>query len=71
MARCLPMLDATLLFGVEGAAFDFHTGRIRDCAQWMKLAGLQWLDRHLRAGPAATLATLFCETILHFSGISD
>jgi N-acetylglucosaminyldiphosphoundecaprenol N-acetyl-beta-D-mannosaminyltransferase len=44
MARCLPMLDATLLFGV-GAAFDFHTGRIRDCAQWMKLAGLQWLDR--------------------------
>jgi len=44
MARFLPMLDTTLMFGV-GAAFDFHTGRIRDCAQWIKLAGLQWLDR--------------------------
>jgi N-acetylglucosaminyldiphosphoundecaprenol N-acetyl-beta-D-mannosaminyltransferase len=47
MARCLPMLDTTLMFGV-GAAFDFHTGRIRDCAQWIKLAGLQWLDRLLQ-----------------------
>ena len=47
MARCLPMLDTTLMLGV-GAAFDFHTGRIRDCAQWIKLAGLQWLDRLLQ-----------------------
>jgi N-acetylglucosaminyldiphosphoundecaprenol N-acetyl-beta-D-mannosaminyltransferase len=44
MDRCLPMLHTTLMFGV-GAAFDFHTGRIRDCAPWIKLAGLQWLDR--------------------------
>jgi N-acetylglucosaminyldiphosphoundecaprenol N-acetyl-beta-D-mannosaminyltransferase len=47
MARYLPILDTTLMFGV-GAAFDFHTGRIRDCAQWIKLAGLQWLDRLLQ-----------------------
>jgi N-acetylglucosaminyldiphosphoundecaprenol N-acetyl-beta-D-mannosaminyltransferase len=44
MAHYLPLLDTTLMFGV-GAAFDFHTGRIADCADWIKLAGLQWLDR--------------------------
>lgn len=44
MAHYLPLLDTTLMFGV-GAAFDFHTGRIADCANWIKLAGLQWLDR--------------------------
>lgn len=44
MARYLPLLDTTLMFGV-GAAFDFHTGRIADCPDWIKRAGLQWLDR--------------------------
>jgi N-acetylglucosaminyldiphosphoundecaprenol N-acetyl-beta-D-mannosaminyltransferase len=44
MHRMLPHLDTILMFGV-GAAFDFHTGRIRDCSQWVKSAGLQWLDR--------------------------
>lgn len=44
MAHYLPLLDTTLMFGV-GAAFDFHTGRIADCADWIKRAGLQWLDR--------------------------
>ncbi|HEX9199335.1 MAG TPA: WecB/TagA/CpsF family glycosyltransferase [Acidobacteriaceae bacterium] len=44
MARYLPLLDTTLMFAV-GAAFDFHTGRIADCADWIKRAGLQWLDR--------------------------
>lgn len=44
MHRYLPVLDTTLMFGV-GAAFDFHTGRIRDCADWIKRAGLQWLHR--------------------------
>lgn len=44
MRRMLPHLDTTLMFGV-GAAFDFHTGRIKDCPQWVKRAGLQWLDR--------------------------
>src|SRR5487761_190388 len=44
MARYLPLLDTTLMFGV-GAAFDFHTGRIADCADWIKRAGLQWVDR--------------------------
>ena len=44
MRRYLPLLDTSLMFGV-GAAFDFHTGRIRDCADWIKRAGLQWLHR--------------------------
>jgi len=47
MARYLPMLETKLMFGV-GAAFDFHTGRIRDCAEWIKGAGLQWLHRLLQ-----------------------
>jgi len=44
MHRFLPKLDTLLMFGV-GAAFDFHTGRIKDCAEWIKRAGLQWLHR--------------------------
>jgi N-acetylglucosaminyldiphosphoundecaprenol N-acetyl-beta-D-mannosaminyltransferase len=47
MARFLPLLDTKLMFGV-GAAFDFHAGRIRDCADWIKRAGLQWLHRLLQ-----------------------
>jgi N-acetylglucosaminyldiphosphoundecaprenol N-acetyl-beta-D-mannosaminyltransferase len=47
MARFLPHLETKLMFGV-GAAFDFHTGHIRDCAGWVKLAGLQWLHRLLQ-----------------------
>jgi N-acetylglucosaminyldiphosphoundecaprenol N-acetyl-beta-D-mannosaminyltransferase len=47
MQRMLPRLRTTLMFGV-GAAFDFHTGRIKDCPDWVKLAGLQWLDRLLQ-----------------------
>lgn len=44
MMRFLPRLDSTLMFGV-GAAFDFHTGHIKDAPQWVKSAGLQWLHR--------------------------
>jgi len=47
MHRMSPRLETTLMFGV-GAAFDFHTGRIKDCPQWVKRAGLQWLDRLLQ-----------------------
>jgi N-acetylglucosaminyldiphosphoundecaprenol N-acetyl-beta-D-mannosaminyltransferase len=44
MAEYLPRLNTTLMIGV-GAAFDFHTGRIKDSPQWLKAAGLQWLHR--------------------------
>lgn len=44
MRRILPHINTRLMFGV-GAAFDFLTGRIRDCPAWMKRAGLHWLHR--------------------------
>jgi N-acetylglucosaminyldiphosphoundecaprenol N-acetyl-beta-D-mannosaminyltransferase len=47
MDRYLPLLDTTLMFAV-GAAFDFHTGRIADCSDWIKRSGLQWLHRLLQ-----------------------
>ncbi|WP_150110536.1 WecB/TagA/CpsF family glycosyltransferase [Granulicella mallensis] len=47
MERYLPLLNTTLMFGV-GAAFDFHTGRIADCAEWIKRCGLQWFHRLLQ-----------------------
>ena len=44
MAEYLPRLDTTLMIGV-GAAFDFHTGRLKDSPPWVKQMGLQWLHR--------------------------
>lgn len=44
MRRLLPHLGGGLMFGV-GAAFDFHTGRIRTCAAWIKRMGFHWLHR--------------------------
>jgi N-acetylglucosaminyldiphosphoundecaprenol N-acetyl-beta-D-mannosaminyltransferase len=44
MRRMLPCLRTRMMIGV-GAAFDFHTGRIRGCSPWVKRAGLQWLHR--------------------------
>jgi len=47
MSRLAGKLQVKLMFGV-GAAFDYHTGRIRDSAPWVKRAGLQWLHRLLQ-----------------------
>jgi N-acetylglucosaminyldiphosphoundecaprenol N-acetyl-beta-D-mannosaminyltransferase len=47
MAHHVNRLKVPLMVGV-GAAFDYHTGRIRDCAPWIKRAGLQWLHRLLQ-----------------------
>jgi N-acetylglucosaminyldiphosphoundecaprenol N-acetyl-beta-D-mannosaminyltransferase len=44
MAEFVDRLQVPLLVGV-GAAFDYHTGRIRDCSPLIKRAGLQWLHR--------------------------
>jgi N-acetylglucosaminyldiphosphoundecaprenol N-acetyl-beta-D-mannosaminyltransferase len=44
MATYWQKLDATLFFGV-GAAFDFHTGRVRQAPRWMQRNGLEWLFR--------------------------
>ena len=76
MSRLLPKLDTALMFGV-GAAFDYHTGRIRDCAPWIKRAGMQWLHRllqdparlwrrYLRNNPE-----FVCKIILQLCGLRD
>jgi len=37
-------LRAGLLIGV-GAAFDFHSGRVKQAPRWMQRSGLEWLFR--------------------------
>src|SRR5439155_990836 len=37
-------LSARVVLSV-GAAFDFHTGRVRQAPQWMQARGLEWLFR--------------------------
>jgi len=37
-------LDAGLLVGV-GAAFDFHSGRVRQAPRWVQRSGFEWLFR--------------------------
>jgi len=44
MARYVGTLHVKLMVGV-GAAFDIHTGGIKDAPSWLKGAGLQWLHR--------------------------
>jgi N-acetylglucosaminyldiphosphoundecaprenol N-acetyl-beta-D-mannosaminyltransferase len=44
MAEYLPKLDVTLMVGV-GAAFDFHSGRVRQAPRWMQRSGLEWFHR--------------------------
>ena len=44
MSAYLPRLETTVMFGV-GAAFDFHTGRMKEAPRWMMRLGLQWLHR--------------------------
>jgi N-acetylglucosaminyldiphosphoundecaprenol N-acetyl-beta-D-mannosaminyltransferase len=44
MAEFLPQLDATLMLGV-GAAFDFHSSRVRQAPRWMQRSGLEWFYR--------------------------
>jgi N-acetylglucosaminyldiphosphoundecaprenol N-acetyl-beta-D-mannosaminyltransferase len=44
MATHRGRLRAAALLGV-GAAFDFHTGRVRQAPPWIMRAGLEWLFR--------------------------
>ncbi|MGO8764717.1 MAG: WecB/TagA/CpsF family glycosyltransferase [Limisphaerales bacterium] len=47
MAEFLPKLEATLMIGV-GAAFDFHSGRVKQAPLWMQRSGLEWFYRLCR-----------------------
>ena len=44
MAACASLLNAGLLVGV-GAAFDFHTGRVRQAPRWIQRSGFEWFFR--------------------------
>ena len=44
MAEFLPKLDVTLMIGV-GAAFDFHSRRVKQAPRWMRRSGLEWFYR--------------------------
>lgn len=44
MADYLPRLRCTVMLGV-GAAFDFHSGRVKQAPRWVQRSGLEWLYR--------------------------
>ena len=44
MDQYMSKLDTKVMLGV-GAAFDMHTGRIKDAPYWMKVTGVQWMHR--------------------------
>lgn len=44
MAAHWQTLDAGVLIGV-GAAFDFHSGRVRQAPRWIQRSGFEWLFR--------------------------
>ena len=44
MAANFRRLSCKIMIGV-GAAFDIHTGHVKDAPQWIKDAGLQWAHR--------------------------
>ena len=44
MAAHAATLDAGVLIGV-GAAFDFHSGRIRQAPRWLQRSGFEWFFR--------------------------
>lgn len=44
MAEHARTLDAGVLIGV-GAAFDFHSGRVRQAPPWIRGSGFEWLFR--------------------------
>ncbi len=47
MAAHVGRLTAPVLLGV-GAAFDMHSGRLRQAPPWMQRRGLEWLYRLYR-----------------------
>jgi N-acetylglucosaminyldiphosphoundecaprenol N-acetyl-beta-D-mannosaminyltransferase len=44
MARYCGRLETKLMVGI-GAAFDIHSGNVKEAPKWLKAAGLQWLHR--------------------------
>ena len=76
MADLLPRLASGVMIGV-GAAFDFHTGRVKDAPDWIKRSGLQWLHRFLQEPSRLWKRYLLnnsrflWEIFLQFSGLAN
>lgn len=47
MAEYYQKLNTKLMVGV-GAAFDFHSGRVKEAPEWLKETGFQWAYRLIR-----------------------
>lgn len=47
MRACAGKVDASALIGV-GAAFDFHSGRVKWAPTWVRKAGIEWAYRLIR-----------------------
>jgi N-acetylglucosaminyldiphosphoundecaprenol N-acetyl-beta-D-mannosaminyltransferase len=81
MATLSPRVNAKLMIGV-GAAFNFHTGRVRQAPRWMQRAGLEWFfrlcmeprrltSRYVRNNPAFLLHVLLQLSGLRKYPLSD
>ncbi len=81
MARYWRELDASVLIGV-GAAFDFHSGRVRQAPRWIQRSGFEWLfrlcteprrlgPRYLKTNPLFALRVLAQKTGLRRYSIPD
>jgi N-acetylglucosaminyldiphosphoundecaprenol N-acetyl-beta-D-mannosaminyltransferase len=46
ITQAIQLLPHGVCFGV-GAAFDFHTGRVKRAPRWMQRNGLEWFHRLL------------------------
>jgi len=44
MSAYLTKLETTVMLGV-GAAFDFHSGRVKQAPRWIQRSGFEWLHR--------------------------
>jgi N-acetylglucosaminyldiphosphoundecaprenol N-acetyl-beta-D-mannosaminyltransferase len=61
MDQFRPLLDAPVILAV-GAAFDFHSGVVKQAPRWMQRSGLEWLYRLTREPKRLWRRYLFCNT---------
>ena len=47
MAAYLGRVRVPVMIGV-GAAFDFHTGRVKQAPRWVQRSGMEWFYRLLK-----------------------
>ncbi|MGD0294688.1 MAG: WecB/TagA/CpsF family glycosyltransferase [Terracidiphilus sp.] len=76
MADYLDRFDTTIMIGV-GAAFDMHSGRIKDAPRFMKCSGTAWVFRLIQDPKrlwrryVKIIPRFIWEILLQFSGIKE